>query len=403
MKILLKHKDRDTALLEMSDDGNITAVKEALLPEHLPLSCAMENGTVSARRLAQWWDGRGIPASRELLREVMAEIGAAGKNRLLLECNGLSLTDHYWVARENDRRKWKDVNFYENEFDQGIGGLFFNRKRKDGNYGRNTPDVSSDGNLRKRWDIGPDGRRFLVKAGKSPYMQEPANEVIATMVCGRLGIPHVPYSLDWEDGEPVSRCPNMTDKDREFVEAILVYYTREPSYFGSGKYAHYCDCARRLGVDGNVRMMDRMMVLDYLILNHDRHFKNFGILRNSETLNAASAAPVFDSGSSLFHEDRAAAIALPEKAKMRAECFDTLDRQLGLVKDWSWFDGKKLEGLGKECLELLMGVPSVEKERAEKITGALEQRVQAALRLAEQKLPLRETEGPAQISGSFRR
>ena len=125
----------------MNEDGNITAVKEVLLPEHLPLSCAMEDGTVNARRLAQWWDERGIPASRERLREVMAEIGATGKNRLLLECNGLSLTDHYWITRQNDARKWKDVNFYENEFDRGIGGLFFNRKRNDGKYGRNTPDI----------------------------------------------------------------------------------------------------------------------------------------------------------------------------------------------------------------------------------------------------------------------
>jgi len=375
MAYLLKHKDINVALLVINDEGNVVTVKDVFQPDHLPLSCLTEDGKINSKRLSQWWDERGIPSSREQYRAVMAEIGVAGKNRLLLECNGLSLTDHYWIANESDSKKWKDVNFYGNEFDHGIGGLFFNRKKPDKNYSRYTPDISSDGNLRKRWDINKNGDRILIKAGKSPYMQEPVNEKIASILCERLNIPHVSYSLEFEDGEPVSKCANMTNNDIEFVEAIRIYYTREPSYFDNNKYKHYCACARRLGVKNNVEMLDRMMVLDYLILNHDRHFKNFGILRNSQTLNSVEAAPVFDSGSSLFHEDSAAFITLPEKAKMRTECFDSLDNQLALISDWKWFDASKLDGFTEDCKNLLLSVPSVEKERAEKITKVLDMRI----------------------------
>ena len=383
MAYLLKHKDIDVALLAINEEGNVVTVKDVFQPGHLPLSCVMEDGKINSKWLSQWWDERGIPASRELYRAVMAEIGVTGKNRLLLECNGLSLTDHYWIVNENESKKWKDVNFYENDFDRGIGGLFFNRKKTDGNYNRNTPDISSDGNLRKRWEIDNNGRRVLIKAGKNPYMQEPVNEVIASMLCERLNIPHVPYVLEFEDGDPVSKCPNMTDVNVEFIEAIRVYYAREPSYFENDKYKHYCGCARRLNIKNNVEMLDRMMVLDYIILNHDRHFKNFGILRNSQTLNSAEAAPIFDSGSSLFHEDGAAFITLPERVKMRTECFDSLDKQMNLISDWNWFDTSKLEGFAVECKELLLSVPSAEKERAEKITGALEKRIRSVLQMAE--------------------
>jgi len=383
MAYLLKHKDIDVALLVINEEGNVVTVKDVFQPDHLPLSCVMEDGKINAKRLSQWWDERGIPASREHYLAVLAEIGVTGKNRLLLECNGLSLTDHYWISDENKTKKWKDVNFYENEFDRGIGGLFFNRKKQDGNYNRYTPDISSDGNLRKRWEVNDNGRRVLIKAGKSPYMQEPVNEVIASLLCKRLNIPHVSYSMEFEDGEPVSKCANMTNTDTEFVEAIRVYYTREPSYFENNKYKHYCDCARRLGVKNNLEMLDRMMVLDYLILNHDRHFKNFGILRNSQTLNSIEAAPIFDSGSSLFCEDGAAFITLPERAKMRTECFDSLDKQMDLINDYSWFNASKLDGFTTECKDLLLSVPSVEKERAEKITGVLEKRIQTVQQLAE--------------------
>ena len=382
MVFLLRHKDISVALLSMNEEGNITAVREVFQSDHMPLSCVTEDGKVNSRRLTRWWNERGIPTSRENFRAVMAELETTGKNKLLLECNGLSLTDHYWIAQEKDTRKWKDVNFYENEFDHGIGGLFFNRKKQDRKYDRYTPDISSDGNLRKRWNIEKDGKRVLVKAGKSPYMQEPVNELIATLICERLGIPHVKYRMEWEEGEPVSICENMTDVNTEFIEAICVYYTREPSYFANDKYSHYCDCASRLGVKDNIEMLDRMMVLDYLILNHDRHFKNFGILRNSQTLGDVCAAPVFDSGSSLFHEDGSAAITLPEKPKMRTECFDTLDKQLNLVKDRSWFDGRKLRDLSAVCKDFLLSVPMVEKVRAEKISDVLETRLRTLLQIA---------------------
>jgi len=363
MAYLLKHKDIDVALLVINDEGNVVTVKEVFQPLHLPLSCVSEDGKINAKCLSQWWDERGIPASREHYQAVMAEIGVTGKNRLLLECNGLSLTDHYWIVNENKPKKWKDVNFYENEFDKGIGELFFNRIKPDGNYNRYTPDISSDGNLRKRWEIIDNGRRVLIKAGKNPYMQEPVNEVIASLLCKRLNIPHVSYSMEFEDGDPVSKCANMTNTDTEFVEAIRVYYTREPSYFENNKHKHYCDCARRIGVKNNIEMLDRMMVLDYLILNHDRHFKNFGIFRNSQTLNSIEAAPIFDSGSSLFHEDGAAFISLPERVKMRTEYFDSLDKQMDLINDWSWFNASKLVGFTTECKDLLLSVPSVEKKK----------------------------------------
>lgn len=39
-----------------------------------------------------------------------------------------------------------------------------------------------------------------------------------------------------------------------------------------------------------------MIVLDYLIVNEDRHQNNFGVVRNAETLEYLGAAPIYDSG-----------------------------------------------------------------------------------------------------------
>ncbi len=44
-----------------------------------------------------------------------------------------------------------------------------------------------------------------------------------------------------------------------------------------------------------------MLTLDYIIANGDRHYNNFGFIRNAETLEWQGLAPIFDSGASLWH------------------------------------------------------------------------------------------------------
>ena len=42
-----------------------------------------------------------------------------------------------------------------------------------------------------------------------------------------------------------------------------------------------------------------MFVVDYLMMNVDRHLKNFGIIRNVETLKWERVTPIFDTGQSM--------------------------------------------------------------------------------------------------------
>ena len=52
-----------------------------------------------------------------------------------------------------------------------------------------------------------------------------------------------------------------------------------------------------------------MLVFDAVIYNEDRHFGNFGVLRDNHTGEVTGAAPVFDNGMSLFN------FAMPEDLK----------------------------------------------------------------------------------------
>lgn len=62
------------------------------------------------------------------------------------------------------------------------------------------------------------------------------------------------------------------------------------------------ECCELLGIGNITPFLDRMLVLDYIIANEDRHFNNFGALRNAETLEWLGMAPIYDSGSSLGYD-----------------------------------------------------------------------------------------------------
>ena len=46
--------------------------------------------------------------------------------------------------------------------------------------------------------------------------------------------------------------------------------------------------------------VEKMLVVDYLMANFDRHWNNFGVLIDSESREWLRAAPVFDTGESLW-------------------------------------------------------------------------------------------------------
>ena len=46
--------------------------------------------------------------------------------------------------------------------------------------------------------------------------------------------------------------------------------------------------------------MEYQILSDFVLTNTDRHFYNFGVLRDSHTLEFIGMAPIFDSGNSMF-------------------------------------------------------------------------------------------------------
>lgn len=88
-----------------------------------------------------------------------------------------------------------------------------------------------------------------------------------------------------------------------FAAAKVIKNDREEfinaNQIGKGRKASGVALYQAFSELGFKKELNQMIVFDILIGNTDRHEKNFGIIRNSNTLEVLKFAPLFDSGSCL--------------------------------------------------------------------------------------------------------
>jgi len=384
LRYTLMHKNVAVADIDIDETlGGISNIRNIISKEHLPVGVVRmqrQNETVDRYAFNQWWTGRSIPASRMGLSDMLDTLGIVSSNMLLTKCLGLSLSDHYWIKPYGSEMTWEGVNFFDNDFSDDIGNLLFGTNDKHSGFDLSSPDNTSDGNLKKRWKI-IDGKRCLLKSGSNPYSQQTFNEVIASRIMDRLDIDHVPYSVTWINDEPYSVCEDFVTKDTELISAWRVLQLRTKANHES-EYLHYVNICKDLGID-IVPALDRMIVLDYIIANEDRHFNNFGLLRNANTLEWLGAAPIFDSGTSLWYDRLTPRIS---SSSVNCKPFKkTHGEQLKLVSSLDWFDASKLDGIEDEILEVFgddKAAEYIDAERAKAIAVQVRNRIETVETMA---------------------
>ena len=375
MNYTLMHKDIPVVEIALDDGGTkITRVGELYHGEDLPVGVPITWDKADRAAFNAWWTDRFIPSARSGLVDALSQLGFPNPQQVISRNLGLSLSDHYWVKPASSNLSWDEVNFFENGFSPDVGDALLGKLSKTSDIDLRSPDWTCDGNLRKRWAI-LDGKRYLVKAGSGPFQQQPFNEVIATKIAQRLAIPHIPYTLLWDDGIPYSVCEDFVTPNTELIPAWRVMQTQKKDNQTS-VYQHYRNCCEALGVPDVAHALDQMLVLDYLIANEDRHFNNFGLLRSPDTLEWLGPAPIYDSGSSLGYDKLTPQIRSGRNITCKP-FKKTHQDQLRLVTSFDWLDLSKLDGVDQDIRVVFAGAEEfIDKERVEAIIASVNQRIQ---------------------------
>lgn len=362
-------------------------IRDVINPEFAPPGLVDKQGKFTTSELNYWWRHRAIPASRAHVDRLLENLKLESTLELAEKSFGLSLSDCYWLNDDDDPKQWADINFFDNEFTDDLGFLTLGQDSLSSSPGvpdyaslrLSSPNSTLGGDLLKKWKI-IGGDRVLLKAGVGFANQEPYNELIAGDLHVRVMKrgDFVPYWLVEDNRRVYSACTNMLDSDEELVAAWdLVRNVKQPNNLSDLQF--YVRRCEDLGLDPDAVMdeLSRMFATDFILANRDRHYRNFGVIRNVETLEVTRLAPVFDTGSSLWSDAELLEtrrdfdyVAKPFKGGMKP-----LD-QVRLFKGrFDWYVPGMFDGFPEHVVQVLGSNPNIPERRVEAIAGAVEDRL----------------------------
>ena len=301
--------------------------------------------------LTEWFKGRGIPSWRDDLDLLLAKLNITTREELLDKAFGLSLSDQYWIKPYNSNVQYKDINFFEHDFNSAdfTNITFSNSNDYSTKVNLVSPNNTTDGRLKKTWII-ENKERYLLKGGYKNEVLEPFNEVLASMICDRLGIYHTKYEIDVISNKVVSKCKCFINSNTELITAHQILHNvcnKEKAY------EEYINILENHNIKNAREKIEDMFILDYIIMNEDRHLNNFGIIRDVNTLEWLDVAPIFDNGESLNIIDYTDEEVIINNQGRFFYRIDNFDEMLKYIKNIKRYDLSKLDGVVEEFDDLL--------------------------------------------------
>lgn len=369
----LLHKNKKLATFVVDGD-NILRVKintDEDCIAHLPLGYTNE--------LRFWLKNRGIPVAR--FKEAIQSVSQTAFDYMLSNY-GLSLTDSYWICPVEFNITWEQINLYTNPFFDTLSlDLYVNSD--DENIKRITPSATLQGALRKKWIVDKNGIRILVKGNFNNGCIQSISEVFATQIYTTQ--PYKVNNVNYNfirlkvSGQYVLGCccPAFTTENIEFVSAydLVKAYKQDKGKNTFQFYKYLLECLTQQKYD---TFYDMMLMVDFVITNTDRHFNNFGVLRDADTLQILCPAPIFDNGNSLFYKQ---AIVPTGKQLLQIEVTSFKSKEVKLLKEVKNRGLLDVRYLPSENVlyTLLQYDNTINEQRREKIVKAYKEKIQYIL------------------------
>ena len=267
---------------------SINEEQKRLLPLGLNLS---DEGVL------KWLQDRVIPKNRVFVEEILKTLSLAQSDTkgIIDVCKGLSLNDSFWVIPKGFAGTFEQYNLYENRFSEILSLVAYTGIGQGHEAFTTSPELTTNGMLPKAWRLIETEGIFLYKGGSSGAANtgnEPYSEYYAYQIAQAMGLNAVQYDLENWKGILASKCKLFCDIDTAFVPIGQIVRSG-----GLRAVLEYC---AEIG-DDFLEAVRSMLVFDAVIYNEDRHFGNFGVLRDNHSGALLGIAPLFDHGISLFN------------------------------------------------------------------------------------------------------
>ena len=276
--------------------------------------------TLADEAIMKWLERRVIPKNRAFVDEILKTLGLSINNTkgIIDVCKGLSLNDSYWIVPLGFAGTFKEYNLFENRFSSVLSLVAYTGVGQSHEVFTTSPELTTQGMLRKAWRFIEGDGIYLYKGGTEGAAnagREPYSEYYACQIAERMGLHAIHYDLENWKGILASKCKLFTDIDTAYLP--IGHLVR------SGGIKACLDYFEGISKEAAEEVRS-MLVFDSVIYNEDRHFGNFGVLRDNHSGKVLGAAPIFDNGLSLFN------YAMPEDFEHLADYAKTRSNPYGV-------------------------------------------------------------------------
>ena len=236
----------------------------------------------------KWLETRAIDCHRANSRLLKKALRLTEKDDVstVMSVNAVTVTDNYWIKPIDSSLSYDDVCFDNDYFSNlALTGGYDSFNRASNSKISKTPELTNIGSFEKCWKL-IDGQWWMYKKANH---EEMFSELFIYQLGLKLGFNMAEY-----------RRGSKVIKTKDFTDNASVNF--EPAFSFMGDNEDYIETLKSLNELCPECVGDyvRMLFLDTICANPDRHTFNFGILRDVKTGNILGLAPNFDNNMALI-------------------------------------------------------------------------------------------------------
>lgn len=247
--------------------------------------------------IANWLSSRVLTLQRRnskaILNSCRYSQSVSAREKICISCRAVSVRDSYWLKREDEDITWDSVNVRKNKLsdvvlDIALKGFTISLNNND----FMNPEISTCGVSAKSW-LRKDGKLYLVKS-TNEYANSVWKELLASKILDCFNVNNLQYFPYDYKGMSCSICECMADEEVSVVSAYSVL-----GMFGFDEEEFYNYVKEHFSTD-----YYKMIIVDYIIANTDRHDENWGFYMDNNTMELVGLHKLYDHDNSfdeMFH------------------------------------------------------------------------------------------------------
>jgi hypothetical protein len=255
--------------------------------ERCPISLMLDPRSVGIKysKVYKWIQQRAVPLSRKNADAIYMAMQLPRDNsetELMYLTHSLSINDNFWIADEKEisNISYYNISLFRNSFAEAMYLVALKGNKFTISDSRLSPEFTGQGSYPKCFIRGTDGIYIV----KNQSIQETMNEILACYIAELLGIKTAHYDYIKFSGLDCTKSKILTNEQLNWESAFsvseaLALRGQTPQEYMMKHYTvDFCN----------------MIIFDALVLNADRHMKNWSFEIDAESNVIRGLSPSYD-------------------------------------------------------------------------------------------------------------